>query len=240
MTYCAATARTSGERSARAADSQVVSTTPVKGRGSSRTHADVRTVAVVVDSPKVRDGPVSTTEREPSVRVASSLPSASLTSVRAGEEARTNVHADGSALVVVLLVLPVTGAVLVLPAPAGTAGSNAPARDRQHTVRAARRTDADMDGLLLCVLGEVHDRSGRAALPNVPRTGDPSRTRHPFGVGDPARGKQPPDDDGDGAAHAGGGVGRRGGSRRRCADRVRRPVPRSAGAVQAGAEGGRG
>src|SRR6478672_9687368 len=79
----------SGDLSASAAVSQVVSTLPANGAARSRTHLFVVTDAVVVDrSAKVRVGPLRTTVRVASVKVASQAPVFDSTLVRDGDERR--------------------------------------------------------------------------------------------------------------------------------------------------------
>ncbi len=68
--------------------SQVTSKEPENGFASRRTQTLVDTVAVVVDSAKVRFGPARFTVRAPSVNVASHAPVLDETTVRAGLESR--------------------------------------------------------------------------------------------------------------------------------------------------------
>jgi hypothetical protein len=78
-----AIAKTSGEASALAAASHVVSTVPVYAAGNSRTQDAVRTE--IDPSVNVRGEPSITTDRDPFVSVAMSAPLLSRTSVLVGD-----------------------------------------------------------------------------------------------------------------------------------------------------------
>jgi hypothetical protein len=90
--YCMAVASTSGDASARACSSQATSTRPAKGAGRRRTHVVEATVAATDGSAKRRVGPVTATDRAPSVKVATHEPAPSRTSVRDGLSARVKVY----------------------------------------------------------------------------------------------------------------------------------------------------